>query len=88
MTEAVKERLFNPFFTTKPVGKGTRLGLSISYQIIVEKHGGTLRCVSQPGQGTEFWIKIPLSIDRQTVNGIKSLSFMNCHNSAMLAMGE
>ena len=77
MTEAVKERLFDPFFTTKPVGKGTGLGLSISYQIIVEKHRGTLRCISEPGQGTEFWIEIPLSIDTEAVNCVKSLSFMN-----------
>ncbi|MBD2244791.1 ATP-binding protein [Nostoc sp. FACHB-888] len=88
MTEAVKERLFDPFFTTKPVGKGTGLGLSISYQIVVEKHGGTLRCVSEPGQGTEFWIEIPLSIEKQAVNCVKSLSLMNCQNSAMLAVGE
>lgn len=77
MTEVVKERLFDPFFTTKPVGKGTGLGLSISYQIVVEKHGGTLRCLSEPGQGTEFWIEIPLSIDRQAVNYVKSLSSLN-----------
>ncbi|MBC1240413.1 sensor histidine kinase [Nostoc sp. 2RC] len=68
MTEAVKERLFDPFFTTKPVGKGTGLGLSISYQIVVEKHGGTLKCISQPGQGTEFWIEIPLSVKKQAVS--------------------
>ncbi|MEP0752154.1 PAS domain S-box protein [Trichocoleus sp. Lan] len=61
MTEPVKARLFDPFFTTKPVGKGTGLGLSISYQIVVEKHGGTLKCVSKPGQGAEFWIEIPIS---------------------------
>ena len=53
-------RLFNPFFTTKPVGKGTGLGLSISYQIVVEKHGGTLQCLSEPGQGTEFWVELPV----------------------------
>jgi two-component system NtrC family sensor kinase len=76
ITEAVKERLFDPFFTTKPVGKGTGLGLSISYQIVVEKHGGTLRCVSEPGQETEFWIEIPLSMDTQAVNCVKSLSFV------------
>ncbi|OYD94741.1 histidine kinase [Nostoc sp. 'Peltigera membranacea cyanobiont' 210A] len=76
MTKAVKERLFDPFFTTKPVGKGTGLGLSISYQIVVEKHGGTLRCISEPGQGTEFWIEIPLSMDRQAVNCVKSLSLI------------
>jgi two-component system, NtrC family, sensor kinase len=60
LTEKAKLRLFDPFFTTKPVGKGTGLGLSISYQIVVEKHGGSLKCISEPGQGAEFWIKIPL----------------------------
>jgi light-regulated signal transduction histidine kinase (bacteriophytochrome) len=52
--------IFNPFFTTKPVGRGTGLGLSISYQIVVEKHKGVLKCISLPGQGTEFWIEIPI----------------------------
>ncbi|WP_309232600.1 ATP-binding protein [Cylindrospermum sp. FACHB-282] len=57
--ESVQKNLFDPFFTTKPVGKGTGLGLSISHQIVVEKHGGDLHCISAPGQGTEFIIKIP-----------------------------
>jgi PAS domain S-box-containing protein len=57
----IKARLFDPFFTTKPVGKGTGLGLSISYQIVVEKHGGALKCFSTPGQGAEFWIEIPIA---------------------------
>ncbi len=65
MTETVKQRLFDPFFTTKPVGAGTGLGLSISHQIVVEKHGGRLECRSQPGQGAEFWMEIPI---RQTSN--------------------
>ncbi|WP_225938658.1 sensor histidine kinase [Kovacikia minuta] len=56
---AVQERLFDPFFTTKPVGAGTGLGLSISYQIVVEKHRGSLKCISELGKGTEFWIEIP-----------------------------
>ncbi|HIK10599.1 MAG TPA: PAS domain S-box protein [Oscillatoriaceae cyanobacterium M33_DOE_052] len=60
MSEAVIKRLFDPFFTTKPVGKGTGLGLSISYQIIVEKHRGTLQCLSSPGAGAEFLIQIPI----------------------------
>lgn len=60
MTEMVRQRLFDPFFTTKPVGKGTGLGLSISYQIVVEKHGGYIQCNSEPGQGSEFVIEIPL----------------------------
>lgn len=57
---ALLNRLFDPFFTTKPVGKGTGLGLSISYQIIVEKHHGILKCTSEPGNGAEFWIEIPV----------------------------
>ncbi|MBD2215311.1 hybrid sensor histidine kinase/response regulator [Nostoc linckia FACHB-104] len=57
--DLIQERLFEPLFTTKPVGKGTGLGLSIAHQIIVEKHNGTLAVNSQPGQGTEFTIKIP-----------------------------
>lgn len=61
MTQNVVQRLFDPFFTTKPLGKGTGLGLSISYQIVVERHGGILDCSSEPGQGTEFWIQIPIT---------------------------
>jgi signal transduction histidine kinase len=61
MTEEVKRRIFDPFFTTKPVGHGMGLGLSISYQIVVEKHGCQLQCISTPGQGTEFLIYIPNS---------------------------
>ncbi|MFW6296715.1 MAG: PAS domain-containing sensor histidine kinase [Halothece sp.] len=53
-------QLFDPFFTTKPAGKGTGLGLAISHQIVVEKHQGVLHCNSQPGQGTEFTIELPL----------------------------
>ncbi len=60
MPEQIKKQVFNPFFTTKPVGKGTGMGMSISYQIITEKHAGKLECYSTPGQGTEFVIKIPI----------------------------
>ncbi|QMS91494.1 PAS domain-containing protein [Nostoc edaphicum CCNP1411] len=60
MTEEVRKRLFDPFFTTKPVGKGTGMGLSISYQIVVSKHGGQIQCISAPGQGSEFVVMIPL----------------------------
>ncbi|MFP5270123.1 GAF domain-containing protein [Coleofasciculus sp.] len=56
----LQSQIFDPFFTTKPIGKGTGLGLSISYQIIVEKHGGIFKYSSQPGEGTEFWIEIPI----------------------------
>lgn len=60
MTEEVRQKVFDPFFTTKPVGSGTGLGLAISYQIVVEKHQGSLICISEPGQGAEFVIEIPL----------------------------
>ncbi|MFB8788804.1 MAG: histidine kinase dimerization/phospho-acceptor domain-containing protein [Potamolinea sp.] len=60
MTENVKKQILDPFFTTKPVGKGSGLGLSVSYQIVVEKHGGILQCTSEPGKGTEFLIQLPI----------------------------
>lgn len=63
--EIKRSRIFEPFFTTKQPGQGTGLGLSISYQIIVEKHGGNIKCVSEPGNGCEFWIEIPI---KRTVN--------------------
>ncbi len=58
--EAVQAQIFDPFFTTKAVGKGTGMGLSISYQIITEKHRGTLSVSSSPKQGTQFTISVPL----------------------------
>ncbi|MDZ8085907.1 MAG: GAF domain-containing protein [Nostoc sp. DedQUE12b] len=58
--EIVRSRIFEPFFTTKQPGQGTGLGLSISYQIIVEKHGGYIKCISEPSNGSEFWIQIPM----------------------------
>ncbi|MBD2043036.1 ATP-binding protein [Microcoleus sp. FACHB-672] len=58
--EELQQQVFDPFFTTKAVGKGAGIGLAISYQIVVEKHGGNFKCVSQPNGGTEFWIEIPL----------------------------
>jgi len=66
MDESVLAKLFDPFFTTKAVGEGTGLGLSISYQIIVEKHGGKLRCISAPGQGAKFLIEIPIRESSQS----------------------
>ncbi|OYD95410.1 hypothetical protein CDG76_10615 [Nostoc sp. 'Peltigera membranacea cyanobiont' 210A] len=60
--QEIQSRLFDPFFTTKAVGKGTGMGLSISYQIITDKHGGSLQCISSPGQGAEFVIRIPTRV--------------------------
>ncbi len=54
-------RLFDPFYTTKPVGKGTGMGLSISYQIVVDQHQGTLECISTIGQGSTFVMKLPIT---------------------------
>ncbi|MBF2027960.1 MAG: hybrid sensor histidine kinase/response regulator [Oscillatoriales cyanobacterium C42_A2020_001] len=62
--ENLIHKVFDPFFTTKPIGQGTGLGLSISRQIVTEKHGGSIECYSQPQQGTEFVVRIPV---RQTL---------------------
>jgi len=57
--EHIKDKIFQPFFTTKPTGQGTGLGLSLSYDI-VKAHGGELTLVSKEGLGTEFMIKLPI----------------------------
>lgn len=59
MSPEVQKRIFEPFFTTKRVGEGTGLGLSMAYQIIVEKHGGQLLVESTEGQGTTFTVRLP-----------------------------
>jgi signal transduction histidine kinase len=58
--ESIQKQIFNPFFTTKPVGKGTGMGMAISYKIITEKHGGKLDCFSTPGSGATFVIRVPV----------------------------
>ncbi len=55
----VKEKMFNPFFTTKPAGEGTGLGLSLSYDIVVKQHGGSIEVDTQPGEFTEFRVILP-----------------------------
>ena len=55
----VKEKLFSPFFTTKPAGEGTGLGLSISHDVVVKQHGGSIEVDTQPGKFTEFRIVLP-----------------------------
>jgi signal transduction histidine kinase len=55
----VKEKMFNPFFTTKPAGEGTGLGLSISHDIIVKQHGGSIEVDTQPGEFTEIRVILP-----------------------------
>ena len=55
----IKDKLFQPFFTTKPTGEGTGLGLSISYDIVTQEHGGTISVDSQVGEFTEFTVRLP-----------------------------
>ena len=55
----IKDKLFQPFFTTKPTGEGTGLGLSISYDIVTQEHGGTITVDSQIGEFTEFTVRLP-----------------------------
>ncbi|MBI9092049.1 MAG: PAS domain-containing protein [Desulfobacterium sp.] len=64
MDEETKKRVFEPFYTTKEVGAGTGLGLSVSYFIITENQGGTLSVESSPGKGTTFIIRLPLEQQR------------------------
>jgi len=64
MSEEVRQQIFDPFFTTKPVGSGTGLGLSVSHQIVVEKHKGRISCISTPEKGTEFIVEIPVTCNR------------------------
>ncbi len=59
--QEIQGRIFETFFTTKPVGQGTGLGLPISQQIVVEKHAGQIYCISAPGQGAEFTIALPIN---------------------------
>lgn len=60
MDELTRKRIFEPFYTTKPVGVGTGLGLSVSYFIVTQNHGGNMFCDSEPGKGTKFTISLPL----------------------------
>ena len=62
MPQTVIDRIFNPFYTTKVVGKGTGLGMSISHSIVVEKHKGKIECISELGRGTTFRIQIPMGL--------------------------
>jgi two-component system NtrC family sensor kinase len=63
----VKEKMFNPFFTTKPAGEGTGLGLSMSHDIVVKQHGGTIDVETVPGEFTEFTIRLPRTSDCKVI---------------------
>ena len=59
--QKVLDKIFQPFFTTKPTGQGTGLGLSLSYDIVTKGHGGELKVETKVGEGTEFIIKLPIA---------------------------
>ncbi|MCA6498512.1 MAG: GHKL domain-containing protein, partial [Chitinophagaceae bacterium] len=59
MPKQVKEKIFQPFFTTKPTGEGTGLGLSLSYDIVTKGHGGTMKVETTEGIGTRFIVSLP-----------------------------
>ena len=60
MPPHIQQRIFDPFFTTKEVGKGTGQGLAIAHNVVVDKHGGTIKVLSSPGAGTTFVIRLPI----------------------------
>ena len=61
----LKDKIFQPFFTTKPTGKGTGLGLSLAYDIVTTGHGGAIELDTKQGEGTEFSIYIPIQKDQK-----------------------
>jgi signal transduction histidine kinase len=65
MTEEVRAKIFQPFFTTKPTGQGTGLGLSLAYDIVTTGHGGTIEVESVEGEGSEFIITLPNKINER-----------------------
>ena len=65
----VREKMFNPFFTTKPAGEGTGLGLSMSHDIVVKQHGGRIDVETEPDAFTEFIITLPRTLPAQTDTG-------------------
>ncbi|MFI5158213.1 MAG: sensor histidine kinase, partial [Sphingobacteriales bacterium] len=58
----IKDKIMQPFFTTKPTGEGTGLGLSLSYDIVVKGHGGEIKVESTSGEGSGFIVKIPVNL--------------------------
>jgi len=73
----VREKIFMPFFTTKPAGEGTGLGLSLSYDIVVKEHSGEMTVDSQPGEFTVFRVTLPRTLDISTTE----LSSAGTHNT-------
>ena len=70
----VRDKLFQPFFTTKPTGEGTGLGLSISYEIVTKQHGGTIKVASDVGAFTEFTVSLPRRFVARAAAGASAAS--------------
>ena len=88
--EGVKDKIFNPFFTTKPTGEGTGLGLSMSHDIIVKQHGGSIDVETEPGLFTEFKIVLPRTSQGNRPDPFltDSAKFAAVHESVPLASGR
>jgi two-component system NtrC family sensor kinase len=76
--QGVKDKIFNPFFTTKPTGEGTGLGLSMSHDIIVKQHGGSIEVATEPGLFTEFRIVLPRKSQGNPRRPLRRLSPLIC----------
>lgn len=85
MSESVRRRCFEQFYTTKPVGKGTGQGLSIAYQIIVGRHGGNIEITSEEGVGTEFQIWIPMHAPDDACDGATKTNAGQTNDATSLA---
>jgi PAS domain S-box-containing protein len=70
--EAIRDRIFDPFFTTKEVGRGTGQGLAIARSVVIDKHGGELTFESEMGQGTTFFVRLPIDGTKSPQTGIST----------------
>jgi signal transduction histidine kinase len=64
--DAIRDKIFDPFFTTKDVGRGTGQGLAIARSIVVDKHGGNLDFETEVGEGTTFYIRLPINAEKSS----------------------
>ncbi len=87
MDAETQKKIFEPFFTTKGIGEGTGLGLAISYEII-KKHGGYTNIYSEPGQGTEFKIYLPLSEETASLDKVKEAAAPVKHGDETILVAE
>jgi len=81
--ETIRDKVFNPFFTTKAIGRGTGQGLAIARAIVVEMHGGTLTFESQVGKGTTFYVRLPLDAEAKFGKEKPSLAEPFCNPAAV-----